>query len=63
MFGLTAISLIAAVATGAAWIGQPLRLVHLLTILGLGMSVGVTWAHAVMRLKASRDGATTPSIS
>jgi hypothetical protein len=48
---LTFIALTAAIATGVDWLGQPLRLVHFLTILGLGMSAGVSWAQAVVHLK------------
>ena len=34
-FVVAGLSLVLAVATGVAWLGQPLRLVHLLTIIGL----------------------------
>jgi hypothetical protein len=36
------ISLVPAVATGIAWLGQPLRLVNLLTIIGLALTAGVS---------------------
>lgn len=34
-------------ATGVSWLGEPLRLVHLVSIIGLGMATGVCWMHAV----------------
>jgi hypothetical protein len=43
------ISIVIALATGADWIGRPLRAVQLLTLLGLGMTAGVAWAQAVAR--------------
>jgi len=34
-------------ATGVGWLGEPLRLVHLVAIIGLGMATGVCWMQAV----------------
>jgi len=54
-----------AVATGVAWLGQPLRLVHLLTIIGLGMITGVSWMQAVLRARqerSSRTGGQLPNM-
>ena len=48
-FVLAGLSLIFAVVTGVEWLGQPLRLVHLVTIIGLSMLTGVLWMQAVMR--------------
>jgi hypothetical protein len=39
-FVLAGLSLALAVATGIEWLGQPLKLVHLLTIIGLSMTAG-----------------------
>jgi hypothetical protein len=50
-FILAGISLVLAVVTGVAWLGQPLRLVNLLTIIGLGMTAGVSWTQAVWRAR------------
>jgi hypothetical protein len=52
------LSLVLAVATGVAWLGQPLRLVHLLTIIGLGMITGVSWMQAVLRARHERSSRT-----
>jgi hypothetical protein len=40
-----------AVVTGIAWLGKPLRVVQLLTIIGLSMTAGVAWARAVWRVR------------
>lgn len=53
-FFAAGISLVLAVATGAAWLGQPLRLVQLITIIGLGMMTGVSWVQAVTLLRQAR---------
>jgi hypothetical protein len=50
-FALAAVSILMAVITGVAWLGQPLRMVHLLTIVGLSMAAGVTWAQAIWRVR------------
>jgi hypothetical protein len=44
-----------AVVTGIAWLGKPLRLVQLLTIIGLSMTAGVSWARAVWRVRQDRS--------
>jgi hypothetical protein len=49
------LSLVIAVATGVGWLGQPLRLVHLLTIIGLSMTAGVLWMQAVGRARQERS--------
>jgi hypothetical protein len=46
-FVLAGVSLVVAVATGVEWLGKLLRLVHLLTIVGLSMTAGVSWMQAV----------------
>jgi len=49
------IAIVIAVATGIAWLGQPLRLVQVLTLIGLGMVAGVSWAQAIRRLRQDRS--------
>jgi hypothetical protein len=51
MFVVAAVSIVIAVAAGVGWLGQPLRMVHLLTIVGLSMSAGVAWAQAIARAR------------
>jgi hypothetical protein len=55
---LFGISFVLAIATGVAWLGRPLRLVQLLTIIGLGMITGVSWTQAVWRARQERLGRT-----
>jgi len=55
VFVLAAISLVLAVVTGIDWLGKPLRMVNLLTIIGLSMTAGVTWAQAVHRARQERS--------
>ena len=55
-FALAGISLVLSIAKGVEWLGEPLRLVHLLTIIGLSMFTGVTWMQAVFRLRQGRSG-------
>ena len=55
VFVLAAISLVLAVVTGIDWLGKPLRMVNLLTIIGLSMIAGVTWAQAVWRVRENRS--------
>jgi hypothetical protein len=50
-FAIAALSILSALFTGVAWLGQPLRMVHLLTIVGLSMTAGVTWAQAIWRVR------------
>ena len=50
-FVLTGLAIIISVATGITWLGEPLRLVHLLTIIGLSMTAGVAWARAVWSVR------------
>ena len=49
------IAIMIAVATGVAWVGQPLRLVQLLTLIGVSMVAGVSWAQAIRRLRGDRS--------
>ena len=55
-FMLAGLSIVIAVATGIAWLGQPLRMVQLLTIIGLSMTAGVAWGRAVWRAREGRSG-------
>jgi hypothetical protein len=50
-FAIAALSILSAAFTGIAWLGQPLRMVHLLTIVGLSMTAGVAWAQAIQRVR------------
>jgi len=51
------LAIIVAVVTGIAWLGKPLHMVQLLTIIGLSMAAGVAWVRAVWRVqqRQSRD--------
>jgi hypothetical protein len=48
------ISLVLAFVSGLDWIGKPLRMVNLVTIIGLSMIAGVSWMQAVMRRREDR---------
>ncbi len=50
-----AVAIVVAFATGYAWLGQPFRLVQLVTILGLGATAGVSLAQAIARLRQNRS--------
>jgi hypothetical protein len=52
-FVIAGLSLLFAVVTGVQWLGQPLRLVHLVTIIGLSMLTGVLWMQAVVSARAA----------
>lgn len=54
-FVLAGLSLVIAVVTGIDLLGKPLRMVNLLTIIGLSMIAGVTWAQAVQRTRQERS--------
>jgi len=45
-FALAAFSIIIALVTGMDWMGKPLRLVQVLTLVALGMAAGVALARA-----------------
>ena len=60
-FLAAALSLLIAVATGASWVGAPFRWVELLTLLGLGMTAGVSWAQGIARLKERRSASGEPT--
>jgi predicted RND superfamily exporter protein len=49
------LAIVIAFATGYAWLGRPLRLVQLVTIIGLGLAAGVAWAQAVQRVRQHRS--------
>jgi hypothetical protein len=55
-FVVAAISLLLAVVTGIDWLGKPLRLVNLVTIIGLSATAGVSFSQAVWRVKQERSG-------
>jgi hypothetical protein len=48
---IAGISVVLAVVTGIDWLGKPLRLVNLITIIGLSMIAGVSWMQAVSRAR------------
>ncbi len=54
MFFLFAASLAIALITGIEWIGQPLRLVQVITLVAVGMAAGVSLTQAVVTLRAER---------
>ena len=62
-FVLAGLSLVIAVVTGLAWLGKPLRMVNLLTIIGLSMTAGVSWTQAVWRARQERSGSRSDSIA
>jgi len=63
LFLVAIISFALAIVTGLDWLGKPLRLVQLVTMIGLGMTVGVSWAQAVQRARAARTSrAEHPSL-
>lgn len=53
-FVVAGLSILAAVVTGFDWIGEPLRWVHVITLVALGMAAGVALARARMRLRQDR---------
>jgi hypothetical protein len=55
-FVVAGISLVLAVVTGIDWVGKPLRLVNLVTIIGLSMTAGVSLMQAVWRVRQDRSG-------
>jgi D-lyxose ketol-isomerase len=52
---LAVLSVVVAFVAGMEWLGQPLRLVHLLTIVGVSMTAGVSWAQAVHLARGARN--------
>jgi hypothetical protein len=61
-FVIAGISLVLAVVTGIDWLGKPLRLVNLITIIGLSMIAGVSWMQAVLRARQNGAENKTDSI-
>ncbi len=51
---LAALSTIIALLAGIEWLGEKLRVVHVLTLVLLGMSAGMAAARAVSEAKARR---------
>ncbi|HEX9085827.1 MAG TPA: hypothetical protein VF836_13890 [Gemmatimonadaceae bacterium] len=62
-FLLAGLSLVLAVVTGLAWLGKPLRMVNLLTIIGLSMTAGVAWSQAVWRARQERTRNQSDSLA
>jgi hypothetical protein len=54
-FVVAGISLVVVVASGVSWLGKPLRMVNLLTIIALSATAGVSWAQAVWRAREARQ--------
>jgi len=62
-FVVAGLSLLFAVVRGVEWLGQPLRLVHLVTIIGLSMLTGVLWMQAVASAQAAaKRGNDEPAV-
>jgi hypothetical protein len=60
-FALAALSILMAVFTGVAWLGQPLRMVQLLTLVGVSMTAGVSLTQAIWRVRnGARERAGDP---
>jgi hypothetical protein len=57
-FVVAGLSIALAVVAGVAWLGQPLRMVNLLTIIGPSMTAGVSWTQAVSRARQGRREST-----
>jgi len=55
-FVLALLFLLIAIVTGVEWIGVPLRLVHVLTLVVLGAAAGVAFARGMMRVREDRQG-------
>jgi hypothetical protein len=53
-FAIAGISLVLAVVRGVEWIGKPLRLVNLVSIIGLSMCAGVFWMQALSSAREER---------
>lgn len=53
-FVIAGISLMVAVVTGIDWLGKPLRMVNLVTIIGLSATAGVSFSQAVWRVRQER---------
>jgi len=62
-FALAGLSLMLAVVAGVEWLGKPLRMVNLLTIIGLGMTAGVSWTGAVWRARQDHSGTNADSAA
>jgi hypothetical protein len=60
-FVVAGLSIVLAVAAGMAWLGQPLRMVQLLTIIGLSMTAGVSWARAMWVAREERAAKSSDS--
>lgn len=54
-FVVAGVSLLLAVVTGIEWLGKPLRMVNLVTIIGLSMTTGVLWMKAVEQTRQQRS--------
>ncbi len=50
------LAIVIAVVTGVDWIGKPLRLVHVVYLVALGMAAGVALSRAMMRVRQDREG-------
>ena len=62
-FVIAGISLVLAVVTGIDLLGKPLRMVNLLTIIGLSMIAGVSWMQAVSRARQERSRSQSDSTA
>jgi hypothetical protein len=62
-FVVAEISLMLAVVSGVEWLGKPLRMVNLLTIVGLSMTAGVSWMQAIWIARQERSRSQTPDLA
>jgi hypothetical protein len=62
-FVIAGVSLVLAVVTGIDWLGKPLRMVNLLTIIGLSATAGVLWSQAVWRVRQDRSQSQSDSTA
>jgi hypothetical protein len=53
-FALASVGTLIALVTGISWIGEPLRLFPVLTLVALGMAAGASLTQAIMRWRNER---------
>ncbi len=55
-FVIAVLAIVIAVVTGVDWIGKPLHLVHVLTLVAAGMVAGAGLSRALTRWRQGRTG-------
>jgi hypothetical protein len=58
---IAALAILIAVITGMDWLGKPLRLVHVLTLVADGMVAGTALTRAVMRWRGRAANVNGPA--